>query len=142
MQRPTGVTIISVLAFIGAACLLFAGLGMFLGGAILSSMAGRPGMGLVAGIGGAVVGVIFLGLAVLDLVLGIGLWKLQNWARILAIVLLIVGAICYAVGLVGSLLHFHLFQLFFQMIFIAIDVWIAVYLSKASVKQAFVGAGS
>lgn len=142
MQRPTGVTIISVLAFIGAVCLLFAALGMFLGGAILSSMAARPGMGALMGIGGVIVGVVFLGIAVLDVVLGIGLWKLQNWARVLTIVLLIVSAILYAFGMLRSVVHFHLVRLFIQMIFIAIDVWIAVYLSKASVKQAFVGAGS
>jgi len=142
MQRPTGVTIISVLAFIGAACLLFAALGMFLGGAILSSMAGRPGVGMMAGIGGAIVGVVFLGIAAVDLILGIGLWKLQNWARILTVVLLIVGVILYAFGLVRSVLHFHLIRSFIQAIFIAIDVWIVVYLSKSSVKQAFSGAGA
>jgi hypothetical protein len=142
MQRPTGVTIISVLAFIGAVCLLFAALGMFLGGAILSSMAGRPGVGMMAGIGGAIVGVVFLGIAAVDLILGIGLWKLQNWARILTVVLLIVGVILYAFGLVRSVLHFNLIHLFIQAAFMAIDIWIVVYLSKSSVKQAFSGAGA
>jgi len=142
MERPTGVTIISVLGFIGAGLLVFAALGMFLGGAILSSMAARPGMGAIMGIGGAVVGVVFLGIAALYLVLSIGLWKLQNWARILSIVLLIVSVIFYAFGMLRSVLHFHVFRLFIQLIFTAIDVWIAVYLSKASVKQAFSAAGS
>jgi len=137
MQRPTGVTIISVLAFIGAACLFFAAMGMFLGGAVLSSMAGRPGVGMIAGIGGVIVGAVFLGIAVVDLVLGIGLWKLQNWARILSIVLLIVAVVFYALGILRSVLHFHLIRLCIQAIFMAIDIWIIAYLSKPNVKQAF-----
>ena len=55
MQRPTGVTVISVLGFIGAGLLFLASLGMFLGGALLSSMAGQPGFGMIAGIGVAAI---------------------------------------------------------------------------------------
>lgn len=138
MERPTGVTIISVLGFIGAGLLVLAALGVFLGGALISSMAARPGVGALMGLGGAIVGAVFLGIAVLYLVLSIGLWKLQNWARILTIVLLIVSVIFYAFGLVRSLIEFHLFHSFVRVIFMAIDIWIAVYLSKSSVKQAFV----
>jgi len=137
MERPTGVTIISVLGFIGAAFLLFAALGMFLAGAVVSTMAAQPGVASFMRFGGAVVGAVFLGLAVLYVILSVGLWKLQNWARILTIVLLIVSAILYAFGIFRSVLHFHLIRIFFQAIFIAIDVWIAVYLSKSNVKQAF-----
>jgi hypothetical protein len=137
MQRPTGVTVISLLAFIGAGLLLLAGFGMFLGGAILSGMAARPGMGMMAGIGGAFVGIVFLAVAAVDLIMGIGLWKLQEWARILTVVLVIIGAVFNGFGLLRAMLHFHVIRLFLQAIFVAIDVWIAVYLSQPNVKQAF-----
>lgn len=53
MQRPTGVTVISVLGFIGSGLLFLAALVTFLGSAIVSSMAGqRPGIAMIAGMGG------------------------------------------------------------------------------------------
>jgi len=137
MERPRGVTVISVLAFIGAGLLVLAGLGMFLGGALLSSMASRPGMGMMAGIGGAVVGFMFLGIAAVEIVMGLGLWNLREWARIITVVLVIIGAVLNAFALLRSMIHFEVFRLFFQMVVIAIDVWVAVYLSKPTVKQAF-----
>jgi len=142
MERPTGVTVISILGFIGAGCLVFAALGMFLAGAMLSSMAERPGIGMIAGLGGAFVAIIFLGIAAVYLVSAIGLWKLQNWARILTIVVLIIGLCFNGLGLVRSLAHLFLIRIFIQAIFIAFDLWIVVYLSKAHVRQAFSGSTS
>lgn len=142
MERPTGVTIISILGFIGAGCLVFAALGMFLAGAMLSNMAASPGIGMMAGFGGAVVALIFLGIAAVYLVSAIGLWKLQNWARIMTIVVLVIGLCFNGLGLFRSLVHFFLIRIFIQAFFIAIDLWIVVYLSKAHVRQAFTGSAS
>jgi hypothetical protein len=137
MERPTGVTVIALLGFIGAFLLFFAAFGMFLGGAVLSSLANRPGLGMIAGMGGAIVGVVFLGIAALYLVLGIGLWKLQNWARIVTLILVSLGLIFNVLGLLRSILHLHVFVFFFQCIVIALDVWIVFYLSRPYVKQVF-----
>jgi hypothetical protein len=137
MERPAGVTVIAVLGFVGAFFLFFAALGMLLGGAILSSLANRPGLGMVAGIGGAIVGVVFVTIGALYLILGIGLWKLQNWARIVTLILVALGLIFNVLGLLRSILHLHVFVFFIQAVVIAIDVWIVVYLSKSDVKQAF-----
>jgi len=137
MERPTGVTVIAVLGFIGAFFLFFAAFGMFLGGAILSSLANRPGLGAIAGMGGAIVGVVFLGIAAVYLVLGIGLWKLQNWARIVTLILVTLGLIFNALGLLRSVLHLQIVSFFIQSIVTAVDVWIVFYLSRPYVKQAF-----
>lgn len=137
MQRPTGVTVISVLGFIGSGLLLLAALGMFLGGAILSSLAARPGIGMMAGIGGVIVGVVFICIAAVYLVLGIGLWKLQEWARILTLVFIGLGIILNAFSILQSVMHFHIFRFFFQAVFIAVDIWIIVYLLQPNVRQAF-----
>ena len=71
MERPTGVTILAVLGFIATGLLVLAALVVLLGGAMVANMAARPGMGMIAGIGGAIIGVALLGFAVLYAVVGI-----------------------------------------------------------------------
>jgi hypothetical protein len=146
MQRPTGVTVISVLNFIGAAFYVLGALGIFIGGAFFANMTrsspqGGAGMtAMIAGMG-AVLGVVLLIGAGLCLLVGIGLWKLANWARILEIVLLALG-VCFGLfGLFGAFMNFHAGQLIWQVIILAIQIWIIVYLFKPHVKQAF-GASS
>jgi|HubBroStandDraft_1064217.scaffolds.fasta_scaffold70738_2 hypothetical protein len=141
MQRPAGVTILGVLAFIGAGLLVLAALGMFLGGAILANMAARPGMGMIAGAGGVALGVFFLVIAALYAVIGTGMFKLQNWARILVIVLSFLGAFLNALSVLGSLLHLHPLAVLWSLILVAVNVWIAMYLLKPHVKQAFGATG-
>ncbi|MGD0955837.1 MAG: hypothetical protein ABR953_03300 [Candidatus Acidiferrales bacterium] len=141
MERPTGVTILAVLAFIGAGLLVLAALGFLLmGGVMLSRMAGAP-LGMMGGIGVAFLAVVFLVIAVLYVVMGIGFWKLQNWARILAIVLTGLAVLFQALGVLGALAHFHPILFVWRAIFLAIDVWIVVYLLKPNVKQAFGATG-
>ena len=144
MQRPVGVTIISVLGIIGGAALAVIGLLLCVGGALLSGMAHRPA-GIVMGAGGAVAGVILLGVAALYIVAAIGLLKLQEWARVLAIVLTAAGLLVSGLGLFDVFRHPHV--LFFFGVFIrhvvvvAIDVWILVYLFQPNVKRAFGATG-
>src|SRR6267154_2034029 len=92
MARPTGVTIIAVLYFLGAALCLLGGVLMFVGGGFLASMinqqggaGGSAGAGMMAGLG-AVVGVVALIVAVICALVGWGLWKVKNWARIVALI--------------------------------------------------------
>lgn len=138
MERPTGVTILAVLCFLGAVCALLAGLMFFVGGSLLSGMAhsAGPGSALLA-MGGAVIGVICLFFAVLYFAVGLGLIKLQNWARVTAIILAAIGIIFGLFGLLGQAMHLMIFSLIFQLIFLAIYVWILIYLLKPHVKQAF-----
>ncbi len=138
MQRPTGVTIIAVLAFIGAGLCVLAALGALVGAAFLSNMTSYPGMGALAGVGAVMVGVLLIGLAVLDVFIGIGLLKLQNWARILTIVFAALGLLGVLIGLPFARLHvfFFIFVLR-EIIFAAVEIWILVYLLQPHVKQAF-----
>lgn len=142
MERPTGVTILAVLYFLGAGFVGLCGLLFIVGGSMLSGMArsGGPGSALFA-MGGAVVGGMFLVIAVLDLILGIGFIKLQNWARVVAIVFTAIGVLFGAFGLVGMVAHLVLFQLVYQLIVLGIEIWILVYLFKPHVKQAFGATG-
>jgi uncharacterized membrane protein (DUF2068 family) len=142
MERPTGVTILAVLAFIGAGLLVLLALLSLLGGAMLSSMA-APRMGMLASVGGAVIAVFLFVIAVLYVVIGAGLWKLQNWARVLAIVLAGLSVLASVLSILNPFAHHFFFFVFLtrRLIVVAIDVWIIVYLLKPHVKQAFGATG-
>lgn len=87
--------------------------------------------------GGAVVGAIFLVLAVVDLALGIGFIKLQNWARVVAIIFTGIGVLFGVLGMFSLLAHMMVLVMMFRLIVLAIEVWILVYLFQPHVKQAF-----
>ncbi len=138
MERPTGVTILAVLAFIFAGLAVLGALAFFVGGSLLSSMTGSSGGmgGLLAGLG-AIAGVIILIIAALYAVVGFGLWKLQNWGRILCLILVALGLLSSVLGLVKSLTPLHFGLLIWQLVWVAVDVWIITYLLRPHVKQAF-----
>jgi len=141
MERPTGVTILAVLNFVGAllcvlgALLFFLGLGLAGAGAKTTG-AGTGGMALLMGLG-AVGGVIILIFGAIAVLVGVGLWKLRNWARILTIVLTALSLLFAVLGLLTSLLHFQLFALVFRLVFVAIYALILWYMFQPHVKQAF-----
>ena len=137
MERPAGVTILAVVAFILGGFSAMAALGMALGGAVLSRMASGGGLGMLASLGGAVLGAIFFGFAAIYIVDAVGLLKLANWARILTVVLVALHLLRSAFGLLRAVAHVHPIGLFFTLVFAAVDVWILVYLFKPDVKQAF-----
>jgi hypothetical protein len=141
MQRPDGVTILAVLAFIGAGLLVLAAMGMLLGGAMVANMAARPGFGMMAGVGGVVFGVFFLIIAGVYALVGTGFLKLQNWARILTIVLSSLGVLSYGLGILSALFHLHPVLVLWRAILLAINLWIVIYLMKPHVKQAFGSSG-
>ncbi len=108
MERPTGVSILAVLCFIGAVFYVLAALVLLVGGAALSHVSGmKASMGaLLAGLG-ALGGVIVLGFAVLQVAVGYGLWRLLNWARIVLIVFIALGLLSAAAGVFASMIHFN-----------------------------------
>jgi hypothetical protein len=140
MQRPTGVTILGVLCYIGAAiCLIFGVLG-FAGGAIITSIMQSAGSRLPAGIAGAIGGIIggvFVLLAVLYGLTGYGLMALKNWGRIILIVLLALGILGGIFGLLATLHGFVMAGFIWTIVKLAINVWILWYLFRPHVKQAF-----
>ncbi len=141
MERPTGVTVLAVLNFLGAGLYaLFTVLFFLIGaGGAASGMMSEMGGGAAAfllGLGAAV-GVILLIFSAIGLAIGIGLWKLRNWARIVTIVLVGLSLLLGVIGLLGSLIAFELGSLIFQAIFVALYAWIIWYLFQLHVKQAF-----
>lgn len=136
MDRPTGVTVLAVLSFLAGGLLLLVAIGAVLGGAIIASVfASLPASLVGAGmITAAVVGVLFAALYAFN---GLGLLRLQNWARVLTMVLIVLGLLSAVLGVFGALTHFRMFLLVRQLVVTGIDVWILMYLNKPHVKQAF-----
>jgi hypothetical protein len=108
---------------------------------MMSHVAAYPQLAIVAGVGGALIGVICLVFAGLEVAIGIGLWKLQNWARVLTIVLCGLALLSSCFTLLFALTHMFgvfFFGLFFRrLVLAAVQVWIVIYLLKPQVKQAF-----
>ena len=146
MDRPTGVTILAVLNFLGAGLYILIGLLFILGMGILGGMMGQAGgegsagaMGMMMGLG-AVAGVIFIVLSLIPLLIGWGLWKLKNWARIISIVLFALGALAALAGVGIGAMAGEMICLGFNLVFLLLYAWIIWYLTRPHVKQAF-GAG-
>ena len=142
MGRPTGVTVLAVLDFIGAGFCVLAGIGMMLGGGFMASMMSQQqgvSAGLLAAIGAAA-GVLILVCAAIAALLGWGLLKLMNWARITTIVLAALGIVFGLFGLLGAFSHFAAVAIVWTLCRLAINGVIIWYLLQPNVKAAFEGA--
>lgn len=147
MERPAGVTVLAILQFIGAGMCVIFGLLMLVGGPFVAAMIGSrmngaEGSSAVAGMGaviGVVGGVFCLIMAALYGVVGWGMWGLKNWARMVTIVLAAIGGLLQALGMMGSLVHFHIFAVLWHMIWIGVNAVIIWYLLQPQVKAAFEG---
>jgi hypothetical protein len=136
---PTLVKVISVLYYIGAVFMLLAGIGVIiLGtayGSSLSSFLDAFGLGAFGGAFAAifiVFGVIILAFAVLYFFVGRGLWGARNWARIVAIVLAILGILSAISGII------QVKMLLSNIVGLVINGLIGGYLLfSKSVKEAF-----
>lgn len=115
-ERPTGVTIISLLIIVGGALGIIGGLL-----AVLSSDDSA-----LAGVG---IGTLIV--AVAQLVVGIGLWTLQKWAWTLAILVL---GIRIVVDLVAVFLGGNLLTVIVSLVINGVLLW---YLFRPNVQRAF-----
>lgn len=97
-NRHWGISVLSVLGYIGAVCTLLAGLFMIAGSAVVSTLIAQfaPAyiwMSTIGVVGLIFLGFVFIGFAVLDYFIARGLWKGQNWARVLMIILFALSAL-------------------------------------------------
>ena len=137
MQRPTGVTIVAVLNFLAAAALAIFSVPFFAGHSIMTRDAETARSARVLVGMEAFVGAGLLVLAVLSAVIGIGLLKLRNWARILALIWFLLGLLTSVAGVFASVAPLRLLPLLREFLVVAIDVWILWYLLRPQVRQAF-----
>ena len=89
--KPIGVTILAILAYVGAVLSLLLGIAMLFGSAIIGPILSKlPDYAKFADWGAIAFiffGLFFIAAAVLDFFIGKGLWNGKNWVRILVLIL-------------------------------------------------------
>lgn len=106
-KRPVGVTILMVLAYIGAVLAVIGGIAMFVGGGFLSSLSTVPGVSALIGAGAVVMGIVLIALGVLYYFIAKGLGDGKNWARIVTLVFSALGFIgsIWPISIVGLIIN-------------------------------------
>ena len=154
MNRPTGVTIIAILAIISGILLLFGGLSLIGTGALFSigpadssnNPNGLESMGSFFGMAFLLLGAILLAIGIGYLVMSYGLLKGKGWAWTITIILTVISIVIQIVsGITNSLIVASISNevtsimsgLLVQIIGISIDIIILWYLYRSHVKAFF-----
>lgn len=140
-QRPTGVTVIAVLLFIAGALAILSGL--YTLAMPIPYVAWLPALTSYQ----IVIGIVTILVGGLDIAVGWGLWTLQDWARITAIVLLALNAIGNLFAGVGLLVGVNIggYPLSLpgpgiaSLLFAGIAAWLIWYLLKPEITDIFRG---
>ncbi len=124
--RPTGISILAILSFIGGAFAVLGGLGALGLGAIFTA---------ATGVGGffQILGILILVLGIAELAIGYGFWTLKPWAWTFALV-------AFVVDIIIELLRFLSWGGYgFTSVIVSIVLTAIViyYLNQPNVRQAF-----
>lgn len=137
-RRPTGVTVIAVLNFVGAGFIILYILYLAITKTPLTNLPPEladsplpPELLRAVVTGGLLIG------AALNLALGIGLWKLKNWVRIIVMVFTGIGLFFNVIGVLVAAGKADDKTLFSGLLTIAYNGWVVWYLLQGHVKQAF-----
>lgn len=149
MQRPAGITVLAVLHFVLAAVVLVAGALWIWAIGVLSQLAEQGityGAELPPSLShqflllvrlGRLVGVILLLVGGVKAVIGVGLWKLRNWGRLLTLIVAALSVLLALPGIVTSLRAGAFFGLGFGLLVAVGYAMIIWYLLQPPVKRAF-----
>ncbi len=125
MQRPTGITILAVLAAIGGVLAILGGLALLTVGAAISAAYALGGVV-------AFIGLFALVIGILDLIVAYGFWGLKPWAWTLGVGLQVAGIVLNVIQYVNNSAN-----LSGTIISIVIAAAILYYLYQPTVKAAF-----
>jgi Predicted membrane protein (DUF2127) len=125
MQRPTGITVLAILAAIGGVFGILGGLALIGVGTVVATSTGLGGLA-------AILGLIALAYGILSLVLAYGFWTLQPWAWTLGVGLEVAGIVINVLQYINntSAIGGTIFS-------IAINAIVLWYLYQPNVKAAF-----
>jgi hypothetical protein len=133
MPRPVGVSLIAALFLLTAAYLIVVGVVMLLIPGKVSISAGADLLG-----GLEVAGpYMFLLMAVVGLAIGVGLLRIHNWARRLAIVTALLGMVLLLPAVSSAVLDFRIAKLVWGGLGVMVRAMIVWYLYQPPVKEAF-----
>ncbi len=134
MRRPFGVKVAAALMCMGAVLFILGFLGFFfISGVIVTFGNVRSTSQLFLEMRAG----IFLVLGVAYAILAVYIFRLSFWARISAIVLVSVSALCAIITILALLPHPDIVILAWQLFAIAVNAWIFVCLTRPVVKEAF-----
>lgn len=136
---PTGVKVIAILFYIGAALSIISGLLSLFGASLFGSVFGNmSGLGMIGAGFLFIMALFYIGIGILYIFIGRGLWMLKQWARITAIVLAVLGLLFAIIRLMVTLIANSIMGLILVLIEIILYSFIAGYLLFSNeVKKAF-----
>jgi|SRR2546428_5677928 len=133
MPRPIGVSLIVTLFLVTAAYLSVVGAVMLLSPGTISMSSGADLLG-----GLEVAGpYMFLLMAVVGAAIGLGLLRLHNWARRLAILSALLGMVLLLPSVSSAVLDFRIEKLVWKGLGVMVRAMIVWYLYQHPVKEAF-----
>jgi len=133
MPRPIGVSLIVTLFLVTAAYLSVVGAVMLLSPRTISMSSGADLLG-----GLEVAGpYMFLLMAVVGAAIGLGLLRLHNWARRLAILSALLGMVLLLPSVSSAVLDFRIEKLVWKGLGVMVRAMIVWYLYQHPVKEAF-----
>jgi len=133
MPRPIGVSLIAILFLLAAAYLIAVGAVMLLTPGYVSMSAGADLLG-----GLEVAGpYMFLLIAVVATAIGVGVLRLYNWARRLAILAALLGMVLLLPSVSSAVLDFRIAQLVWGGLGVMVRAMIVWYLYQPPIKEAF-----
>jgi|Deesub1362B_J571_1020462.scaffolds.fasta_scaffold00005_411 hypothetical protein len=127
IDRPLGVALISIFQILVGLLMILGGIAFIIIGAAMSPFLGLMGMmGFIGMIGGVIlliVSIIILG--IITIIIGIGMWNGREWARLITLILSVLGLLVSILALPGGLVG------------IIINALIIYYLTRNYVKKFF-----
>jgi hypothetical protein len=129
---PTGVIVVAIVFFLAAAYLGFISLVMLASPGAVSMTLGAPLLGGLELAGPY----MFLLMAAVGVLIGWGLWRLNNWARRAAIVVGFIGVVMLVPGVSAAAVDFRA-SLLWGGLGIVVRVMIVWYLYQAPVAERF-----
>jgi hypothetical protein len=133
-ERPAGVTAVAIAFLLAATYLLAIGLTMLTRPGSISMAAGAELLGGLELAGPY----MFLLAAAVGMVIAIGLWLLQNWARWIAILVALIGVMLLLPNVSSAILDFRFGRLPWEGLGVIVRVMIVRYLFQEPVREVFV----
>ena len=133
-ERPAGVTAVAIAFLLAATYLLGIGLTMLTRPGSISMAAGAELLGGLELAGPY----MFLLAAAVGMVIAIGLWLLQNWARWIAILVALIGVVLLLPNVSSAILDLRFGRLPWEGLGVIVRVMIVWYLFQEPVREVFV----
>jgi hypothetical protein len=132
-ERPVGVAAVAAAFLLAAAYLMVVGLTLLVRPELVSLAAGSELLGGLRLAGPY----MFLFVAALGLLVALGLWRLQRWARWLAILVATIGVVLLVPSVSAAVVFFRIGKLAWGALGTIVRVMIVQYLFQPGVKEAF-----